>query len=646
MKEIQDLVDWFPYCLLVALPVFIALSPMPVHAVAVAASASTVSSSSSAHDFPVHRLAHYELGGAIMGSKLAAVSMDARSAKADPSNLLRKVVVTRLHQMSVTDFNDLVASGAGAVLFLLPPEDGSGGGLSEEERRLSLQMEEHLLVSEIEIPIYFAHENEELAELVESLDRDTAGGTGKKVSAAETMFNAIASTGYQLVSAASAVPKQQPDPIMKGIEGTLRAKGEDESQPTVAVVAHYDSLGAAPTLSYGVDSNGSGVIVLLELARLFSRLYKSSKTQPSTNLVFLLAPGGKLNYFGTKKWLEDHLDASSSSELLTDVKFSLCLDTLGNVDQNAAAAAEGRKAASLNMHVSKPPKEDSHSGKFFAVLKSLAAASDSKKSEADFPVQAVNLVHKKINLADERLAWEHERFSIRRLPAFTMSTAETSESTNRLPTLMDKSLDPELVAANVRLIAESLACVVYDYDASACQGDMFEGETDSVVAKENVVKWAEYFEASPRFAGLLTSNKANNDPANKVVSTMFEALKTYTHGVRVLNQRRDKREPEFNFYDSAQTTMSAYKVKPAVFDLLLSMVIGGYLFAVYGFIIKSSLIVNKISKLINSTGGSGGKASANGSVDNGSAHKTNGHKATNLPPFNGAFMDSPRLKAH
>ena len=48
MREFQDLVDIFPYCLLVALPIMIFLAPP---AVAVG------------HEFPAHRLAQLELGG-------------------------------------------------------------------------------------------------------------------------------------------------------------------------------------------------------------------------------------------------------------------------------------------------------------------------------------------------------------------------------------------------------------------------------------------------------------------------------------------------------------------------------------------------------------------------------------------------------
>lgn len=180
----------------------------------------------------------------------------------------------------------------------------------------------------------------------------------------------------------------------------------------------------------------------MELARLFSRIYKSLKTQPSVNLVFLLSSGGKFNYFGTKKWLETHLDSSSSSELLSDVKFTLCLDTLGNAQTSSEKENQNESSKrSLNMHVSKPPKEDSHSGRFFSSLQTMSEQIGQETNEA---VQ-VKFVHKKINLADERLAWEHERFSIRRLPGFTLSNVESHDSMDRISTILDKTVDTDVI---------------------------------------------------------------------------------------------------------------------------------------------------------------------------------------------------------
>ena len=120
------------------------------------------------------------------------------------------------------------------------------------------------------------------------------------------------------------------------------------------------------------------------------------------------------------------------------------------------------------------------------------------------------------------------------------------------------------------------------------------------------------------------------------MKTLSEALKTFTYDVKVVDHKRDKREPEFNFYDIHQTTMNVYKVKPAVFDLILSLGIAGYLLLVYGLIIKSSVIYANMSSIMhgyitasNSNSTKSGQTTSNGMTNAPGSPKINGHNGSN-----------------
>ncbi|XP_018583776.1 BOS complex subunit ncln isoform X2 [Scleropages formosus] len=520
----------FPLTFIVFLPaVLILVSPLPAEA---------------AHEFTVYRMQQYDLQGQPYGTRNAILNTEARTVEAEV--LSRRCVVMRLVDFSYERYQKALRQSAGAVVIILPQNMST----MPQDIVQFMEMEPELLATETIVPVYFALEDDELLSIYEqTLISSSSQGSA---SAAEVLLHTATANGFQMVTS-GAQSKAVSDWAITSLEGRLAGVG-GEDLPTIVLVAHYDSFGVAPWLSYGADSNGSGVSVLLELARLFSRLYTYKRTHAGYNLLFFVSGGGKFNYQGTKRWLEENLDHTESSLLQDNVAFVLCLDTLGNGN-------------SLHLHVSKPPKEGSPQ---HVLLKELEMVISSQYPDVTF-----SMVHKKINLADDTLAWEHERFGIRRLPAFTLSHLDSHRNAVRSSIMdMRPHVDLRKLSRNTKIIAEALARVIYNLTEKGAPGDLQIFTEQMQVQEEQLSSVVDWLTTQPRAAQLV-------DKDSIVVTTLEYHLSRYLKDVKKHYVKADKRDPEFVFYDQLKQTMNAYKVKPAVFDLLLAVCIAAYLGVIY-----------------------------------------------------------------
>nr|XP_032831748.1 nicalin [Petromyzon marinus] len=514
-----------------------------------------------AHEFPAMRAAQFDIHGQQHGSRNAIVNAEARSGDAD--GLSRRCVLLRLSELSLHTLRHALAQAAAAIVILLPPDLGSLPGDALERLR---EVEPELLMMETAVPVYLAQEDEELLSIHEQLH--AASTALQHASAAQVMLSTATANGFQMV-ASGGQSKALPDWPIASIEGRLPGMGGDDL-PTIVIVAHYDSLGLAPWLSFGADSNGSGVAALLELARLFSKLYTHKRTHAAYNLLFFLSGGGKFGYQGTKRWLEDNLDHTDASWLQDSVAFVLCLDTLGSGD-------------SLHLHVSKPPKEGTPPYAFLKELEYVAAS--------QHPSLRFSMLHKKINLAEETLAWEHERFGIRRLPAFTASRLDTHRRPERT-TIADvgSQVDITKLSRNVKILGEALARYIYNLTGKGTTGEFEVFSEQLRLQEEQMGAMLDWLASQPRAAPLV-------GPDHALVTTLEHHMGRYLKDVRTHNVRADKREPEFLFYDQLKQTMNAYRVKPAIFDLILAVGIAAYLGVVYLAIQNFGLLYETMRRL-------------------------------------------------
>ncbi|KAK7916028.1 hypothetical protein WMY93_011789 [Mugilogobius chulae] len=527
----------------------------------------------SSYEFTAFRMQQFNLGQNKHGCRGAMVVAESRAAE-DPA-LSRRCVL-----MKVSDFTPTTPGSseqkAAAVLVLLPRNMSL---LGQEERRTFMETEALVLRQDLLMPLYVAPEDDQLLFMYQELQQTVASRSSSIFS--RVLRSMVTSTGFQILVINNSPIKPTTDTTVSGV---LEGSGED--LPTIVVTAHYDSFGLAPFVSFGADSNGSGVVLLLELIRLFNKLYQSQRTRPKFNLLFSLTGAGKYNFIGTKRWLEENLDHAEWSLLQDNVAFVLCLDTLGSGDE-------------LFVHVSKRPAPESPLAGFTAVLEEVLSSR--------FPAVKLSLVHKKINLGESSVSWEHERFSLRRISALTLSRLQTHKSETRGSVLDVRCfVDDQRLRRNSVIVAEALGRFMFNLSHLVRKITLFSLNV-FVFTLKFVCLFVCLFVCSglsQRLAavqrktggpgdpdlglslglglGPRATQLQNQDPDQVLVlDSLEQEFRQNLNKVQRYNFRMDKREPEVTFFDQMKQTIVMYRVKPAAFDLFLGGCIAVYLGLVY-----------------------------------------------------------------
>ncbi|EEF38571.1 nicalin-1 [Ricinus communis] len=499
----------------------------------------------------VYRLIQYDISGVPFGSRLATLNHHASSLHFPPgADLSRTVLIIPIRELNLTSLKEYITERKplGGLLFLLPQTlyNLQKRGVEYQSYDLELlktllaELERLLIHASVPYPVYFAFEDDDIDAVLTDIKRNDI--TGQPATAT--------TGGFKLVVAAPE-PKRIASPTITNIQGWLpgvKVDGDSSQLPTIAIIASYDTFGTAPALSVGSDSNGSGIVALLEIARLFSLLYSNPRTRGRYNLLFGLTSGGPYNYNGTQKWLR-----SFDQRLRESIDYAICLNSIGSWDNE------------LWLHVSKPPEN--------AYIKQIFEGFSSVAKELGFEV---GLKHKKINISNPRVAWEHEQFSRLRVTAATLSelsgAPEMLESTGGLSDSR-YFVNETAIVRSIKLVTESIARHIYDHQGKNIK--IFADNSSLAVNPSYIRSWLDLLSQTPRVAPFLSKN----DP---FVMALKKELEDHVQEVNVQHEVLDGM---FTFYDSTKAKLNIYQVASVTFDLLLLLVLGSYLIVLFSFLV-------------------------------------------------------------
>lgn len=154
--------------------------------------------------------------------------------------------------------------------------------------------------------------------------------------------------------------------------------------------------------------------------------------------MFLLTTGSRINFEGTRSWLEQEV----SEAVLGSIDFVISIDSLGKGD-------------GLFLHVSRPPK-DSKAAKIYETFSSTAQS-------MNIPFE---VIHKKIRKSESIVYWEHELFARHKILAATLSHfSEHSLPFERTNIFDDRdNINVDVLRRNIEFLIQVLGKIIYDIE--------------------------------------------------------------------------------------------------------------------------------------------------------------------------------------
>lgn len=309
--------------------------------------------------------------------------------------------------------------------------------------------------------------------------------------------------------------------------------------PTIVISAHYDSFSVAPGMFPGAGNNGSGIIALMALIRIFKTLYKNPLTRPKLNILFLLTGGSGMDFLGLRHWLK-----TTDTRILDSLEFALSLDSLTGLVSTLDESQE------LFFHYSKPPKDPFVSNWYDRFEKAA-------KKEG-IPLV---MMHKKVNLALPYMNWEHEHVARYKVLSGTLSGRKEAVNPLFASSLMDRDvfIDQELLGKVIRIVGNAISSRVY-HDQQQQDFRSFLNETQ--LASEEITdflrSWTTTLTSMPRMAPF-------SSPVDEFGKMIRRFLKENTEKETISNFLL---EDEFRFYEGLRFQLSIYKTAGVLMEVL------------------------------------------------------------------------------